>query len=624
MKIKQLEVKNFRCIKESTLPCDDLTVLLGPNGSGKSSFLQALNLFYDSRVHVNEDDFYNRNLEEEIIIRVHFSNLTEVEKNLFRAYIDGENLVVEKVIIWPSGRGRQKYHGSRLKNPDFNNFRTTSGTDLRSSYNDLRKSTYSELPSYTNKENAEIALREWEESHPNECQRHRDDGQFFGFNEVGSARLEKFTKFILIPAVCDASENVAEGKGSPMSEIMELTVRRVLSQKAEWVNLESEMAQKLEEIVNPEKLEELGQLEDELNALLRTFAPNAGVELSWESTNLVNISPPRSQVKIIEDGFPSSVERTGHGVQRAFILTLLQYLATLQPLGDTEERDLLFKPDIIIGVEEPELYQHPNRQRLLSTIFLQLVKEKNNKGGGRTQIMYSTHSPLFVDIKRFNNIRLLNKTLLIETQPKQTNVIYTTLDEIARSLEKIEAKPDGFYTSLSLTAKLQTLMTPWINEGFFADIAILVEGEEDRAAVIGTANELKYDLESWGISVIPCSGKGNLHKAAVIFQKLGIPIYVIWDSDFKPKKGNPEENKRLLRLFDQPEEDWPENITGKFACFKRSLTQTFRYEIGKDLHKSILNRLTDEFSITKKKAMKNPVIIQRIITEARKNGKSCV
>lgn len=44
MFLKQLEIKNFRGIKELTLPLDDLCVLIGENNSGKSSILDALRI----------------------------------------------------------------------------------------------------------------------------------------------------------------------------------------------------------------------------------------------------------------------------------------------------------------------------------------------------------------------------------------------------------------------------------------------------------------------------------------------------------------------------------------------------------------------------------------------------
>ena len=60
----------------------------------------------------------------------------------------------------------------------------------------------------------------------------------FGFKEVGEANLERFTRFILIPAVRDASEDAIEKKGSPLKEIMDFVVRSILSQKQEIVELQ--------------------------------------------------------------------------------------------------------------------------------------------------------------------------------------------------------------------------------------------------------------------------------------------------------------------------------------------------------------------------------------------------
>ncbi|GAH55946.1 unnamed protein product, partial [marine sediment metagenome] len=144
-------------------------------------------------------------------------------------------------------------------------------------------------------------------------------------------------------------------------------------------------------------------------------------------------------------------------------------------------------------------------------------------------------------------------------------------------------------------------MTPWMNEGFFADVAVLVEGEEDRAAILGVATAMEYDLESIGISVIPCMGKNNLDKPTAIFSKLQIIVYVIWDSDYEGKNAKPEDNHRLLRLFDQPIEDWPENVTEQFACFKRTLSDTLRTEIGDQLYDDTLEVCCKRLCLTRKK-----------------------
>jgi len=380
---------------------------------------------------------------------------------------------------------------------------------------------------------------------------------------------------------------------------------------------------------------------------LKTYVVDASIELDWLPTEGVDIPMPKAEVKLVEDGYLSTVGRTGHGLQRAFILTILQHLAVAQApsqedvkqtemetgaISETESEDVkkqpaLKMPNLILGIEEPELYQHPNRQRHLSSILLKLATGSIKGVAEQTQVIYSTHSPLFVGIERFHNIRVLRKQPGEEDKPKQTKVRRTTLDEVAKVLEKADGKPEGAYSGTTLQPRLQTLMTPWVSEGFFADVAVLVEGEEDRAAILGVAAAMEpnCDLESMGISVIPCMGKNNLDRPTAIFKNLGISTYTIWDSDCGHGKKNENEEKErnqcLLRLFDCPIEDWPEKVTHDFACFKKDLKSTLCNEIGRDFYDESLEECCARLCLDKDHAAKNPLVIKEIIMEARKQNK---
>lgn len=615
------------------MTCDQLTALVGPNGSGKSSFLRALTAFYDANTRYTEEDFYAQDVTQDILITVTFSSLTKDENKLFQKYVEGGELTIEKVMRWPAARGNQKYYGTSLRSPEFTSFRAATGGNIRVEYNKLRESDkYSTLPQYTNKEEAEKALSDWETSHPDSCVRQRDDGQFFGFKEVGESHLERYTRFLFVPAVREASEDATEGKGSILTDIMDLVVRSVLSQREDIKNLQEETQKKYEELFDTSKIPELQSLGEELTNTLKLYVPDAGVELTWISGEGIEVPMPRANVKLVEDEYASSVSRTGHGLQRAFILTMLQHLARAQvPTLDVkeesrtdEEKTALTMPNLILGVEEPELYQHPNRQRHLAKILLKLAQGSIRGVAEQAQVIYSTHSPLFVGIDRFHSLRVLHKEPGENGKPKRTKVLSTTFDEVARIIEKADDKPEGTYTGDTLKARLHTLMTPWMNEGFFADIAVLVEGEEDRAAIIGAAYAINLDLESIGATIIPCNGKNNLDKPVAIFSKLQIPTYVIWDSDKGEGDANPRDNHRLLRLFNQTINDWPDMITDQFACFEQNLTMTLCNEIGQSLYDDVLNSCCERLCLGKRRyAVKNPVVIQEILSEAQKQGKSC-
>ena len=637
MIIESIRIKNFRSILDETLFCENLTALVGPNGSGKSSILHGLRLFYAPSPKIDIEDFYNRDTTEEIVISVTFRDLSPDAKQLFSNYMQGDKLTVERVFVWNNGKVSWKYHGATLQNPDFHEIRDAlaikdRGKSARAAYEKIRAlPDYSSLPPWSNLRTLPDNLKQWEANHPDQCTRQRDDGQFFGFKEVAQGYLGRFTRFLFIPAVRDAADDSSEGRGSVLTELMDLVVRNALSANEELVRFREETQQRYNEIVDPASRAELTTLADRMTDTLQTFIPDSDVrvDLRWLPSPEINIPLPQADVKIIEDGYSSAISRTGHGLQRAFILTILQHLAlaqaTVTSVADSEQsqsREELQLPNLVLAIEEPELYQHPNRQRHLARILLQLASGKIPGVAEKTQIIYSTHSPLFVGIERVKQIRLLRKIPHMASKPKITRIISTNLDEVAKTIWEADGKPSQQYTGETLLPRLQTIMTPWMNEGFFAKVVVLVEGEDDRAAILGVAAAMGYDLESMGFSVIPCNGKSSLDRPTAIFQHLGIPVYVVWDSDKGKKDARPEDNHRLLRLMGQPVTDWPAQVNDRFACFECDLERTLQDEIGSDEFEQWLQEYQNKFGIPKRKhAIKNPVVIAEIIQTAQRYGR---
>ena len=625
MYISSLRVRNFRSIRDGTLPCDRLTALVGANGAGKSSFLQALYHFYHPGTTYTVEDFYNQDTSNEIVITVTFAGLNEGETEFFKKYIVRDTLTVEKVMVWPASRGSQKFHGSRLKNPDFDAIRSASGAaSLKEAYNQLRSGAYPDLPPYSNKNAAEAALQEWEEIHPDKCTRQRDEGQFFGFKEVGEAHLERFTRFIYIPPVREAAKDATDGKNSVMSELLDLVVRKSLMRREDLQTLQRETQSQYDAIVDPDHLPELTSLGDQLTRTLGHYAPGTRVSIDWSRGQEIAIPMPEGRVKLTEDGYPASVENTGHGLQRAFIITLLQHLALVQAGADGE--NLTETPEwnqnIILGIEEPELYQHPNRQRHLASI-LDLLCSGGIPGTTRSvQVIYTTHSPLFVDIGHFERIKIVKKVQKSPDLPKETMITSTTPEAVQTALDEVERGGRSSRVVRPLESRLRTAMTPMVNEGFFSDVVVLVEGEEDRAALVGVAMALKIDLNAYGISVIPCHGKDSLPKVGTVFRQLGIPLYVVWDSDNdKGDAGSPRTNRRLLRLCGQPEEDWPAGVFDCYACFRTNLTKVLRHELGEEFYDRTLAEIQQEWGLDNwDKGEKNPLVVAELINKAKEDN----
>ena len=110
----------------------------------------------------------------------------------------------------------------------------------------------------------------------------------------------------------------------------------------------------------------------------------------------MNLNYLQQLQNLIEDEYPVSVENAGHGLQRAFIITMLQYLSTIKEENIAEQSSDL--PTVVLTIDEPELYQHPNRQRHLSKICLKLSEETTSTNTSKMQIVYCTTFTSFCEI----------------------------------------------------------------------------------------------------------------------------------------------------------------------------------------------------------------------------------
>jgi predicted ATP-dependent endonuclease of OLD family len=530
-----------------------------------------------------------------------------------------------------------KYHGSRRANPEFKPVRSaSSAAEARKAYKLLSDSDKYGLPSYSSREEALEALEKWESDHLDDCKRDRDDGQFFGFKEVGLGFLGEFTRHIYVPAVRDAGADADESKDSAVKEIVDLVVRNALAAHKKLLALKVETKKKYEEIVNPKNLEGLSKLEEDLTRTLSEYVEGSRVKLDWLPARDVQLELPKTDVTLYEDGYPSSVNRSGHGLQRAFILTMLQHLAITPNAqvhdwesqnieeGKSIPQDSGASPNLVLCIEEPEVYQHPSRQRHFAAVLHKLASGAIEGVARKTQVLYSTHSPIFVGLDRFDEVRVLRKVMEELDKPKCSSISETTLSAVAARLW-LSSNPQGPpFTADTLLPRLQTIMTPWMNEGFFADLVVLVEGEDDLAAIRGIALSRDVSLDRFDIAVIPCMGKNNIDRPALIFSMLGIPTYLIWDSDRnKPvKEAHPETNRRLLRLLGEQEEEFPGKVTKKFACFENKLESTLELELGPEVVQSCKQEIAQELGeSTIEDCLKRPALFSKLLLKARSKGR---
>lgn len=413
----------------------------------------------------------------------------------------------------------------------------TQATAKREAYKALKTENpaYSALPNAASAQAVDDALIAWEAANPASLSLQRDDGQFFGFQNASRGALQRHTTFVFVPAVRDALQDVADGKTTPIGRLLEILVRSSILKRAEVQAFQQEMAARYAALVSPENMPELGQLAEGLTSDLKELYGQAAVGLEWRQAGEIPVPLPAADVTLSDDGFGGPVDRQGHGLQRAFVFTLLQHLARASaPIDDAEFDDGELTPpatpNLILAIEEPELYQHPTKQRHLASVLRRLSTGHLPGATGTTQIAFASHSPMFVSLTNADEIRLVRRVECDDSEFKQCELRSLDLNEIARKLEKVAGKAVGSFSAETLKPRLHILGTE-LAEGFFADGVVLVEGRSDKAALCAVAQHLNVSFEASGIAVLSAEGKNNLDRPYLIFRELGIPVFPIWDCD---------------------------------------------------------------------------------------------
>ena len=227
-------------------------------------------------------------------------------------------------------------------------------------------------------------MDEYEASHPALLETFETPQQFLGPRNIGGGKLDKYTKFVLIPAVRDAAAEV-DRKGVIL-QLIDVLVARSVNKRPDVRKLNEEFEKRVKEVYSAENLEELGRLAGIITGLLAQYAPGAEIDLAFGEVVPPKINLPPAIATLVEDNFKCPISYTGHGLQRALIFALLQQLTITdmspevnQPVGAETVPATLRLPDLILAIEEPELYLHPARSRYLSNVMTRLTTPRQER-----------------------------------------------------------------------------------------------------------------------------------------------------------------------------------------------------------------------------------------------------
>lgn len=625
MQIEKIYVENFRSIKRGEVSLGGITTFLGRNGVGKSTVLYALESFYNIAVQYSYLDYYNhQQVDTSIRIRITYSALRPDELAAFGSYVQDGKLTVTKVI----NQGGARYFGTVPQIAAFSELRKLGANDKRAGLK--QKLDAGEFPNFGDiprrSEEVDQAMDAYEAKHPELTQPIERETQFLGPRNVGGGKLDKFTKFVLVPAVRDAAAEM-EKRGA-IAQLLELIVTRSINSRRDFQEFKQEFETKARELYGKENLPELAELGKLVTARLERYAPGSELSIDFEELIPPTIPLPDAVVSISEDNFKVPIRYTGHGLQRALILALLEQLSMMQsrPAERTDDRaevaiEPTRLPDLILAIEEPELYLHPARSRYLARILRELSKTEASLELPSTQIVCVTHSPYFVNVENFDEVRMCRKGPPAEPgHPRITTFTTFTRAEAAGRLAMVTGLPPERFTAATFVARASPVLNSLVNEGLFADVAVVVEGDSDVAALWAMQLFMKKKWDELGVVVVPVMGKNNIDRAVVAFQGFGIPTYFLFDGD-KTKAEGAATNRTLLRLGNANVIDFPPTEVSAGCAFFEDDIETYLRTTLNERYDTLRNECCIRCGHEKPStALKNSEVMSLFLHQAHAEG----
>jgi putative ATP-dependent endonuclease of OLD family len=529
MRLSRVYIINFRCLAELQIELDDVTVFVGANSTGKSSVLHALQWFFEGGP-LDLEDVAGHQEAATVSVGATFTSFSDADREALGSYVVGDESTFWRT--WSQSEG-EKLTGRGRAFPPFEEVRAhETAMPMRKAYTELRAARPDlGLPVASTQRAVVDAMRAWEADHPDELQESRVSAtHLFGF--TGGSRLNGRFDFVLVPAVSDPEAETRDTRGTLLRQLLDRAMGDQPSLRAGLKALEEDVTSQMQEIVLSESGDRLRELSTTVSDELQRLVPGGKVLI--EPREPVFRMPDLGvSLRVEEGGLETDVGRQGHGFQRALVIALIQQLAALRPAptpaadgaepdqpGAAEEANVpespLVPPALFLGLEEPELYQHPQQARHFASTLARL-----GDSSGDLQVAYATHSEHFVDAARYERLRRFQR--VVGASWPRSQVTRATIAGVAARLADVVEPQD-------VAARIRMSLSRQLAEAVFARAVLVVEGRTDAGFMQGIADRTGgFDAD--GIAVVFGLGKPQLPIPWSILTELGIPTYVMFDGD---------------------------------------------------------------------------------------------
>ena len=534
MRLVRLNIANFLSIKNiDELRIEPLQGFVGENNAGKSNILRAIDCFLSASAGgMTPDDFNDPT--QQAIIEAEFDGLSDSERKRLRTYLIGDRLILQKrlAITQDDRSGKTKvvsdYHGYRAEPRDWwlSTAKVIEEKGSRPKWEEI--ATEHGLLDYVRGEDGRVNKASYGAGLIRLL--YEQDDIEYDTPELGQTQalgiqqnlLASLPEFYMLPAITDYSDEIDRRSSSTVfRRLMADLADRIMQADPRYGEIEATLT-KLRQLFNPaiageepQRLEALSSVEISLRDTIKRLMPSVdGVQLAVEVEESKEIFSKGVTIKV-DDGVLTDVLAKGHGMQRSIVFALLQMLIK------SGQQQAEARP-IILGIEEPELYIHPHAQRLIFRVLKEFsgLTDDPDHALSTDQVIYTTHSPAFIDVSRYERIGVVRKEPAAGTIIRQCTVgVLGTVGE---------RKSFKLLTSFGLKH----------NELFFARDCIIVEGAEDEIGIISTARKLGVivDLpDEIGLSIVVADGKGDIPKFQTVLNAFGFDYGVLLELDGKPE-----------------------------------------------------------------------------------------
>lgn len=544
MLLTRLKIKNYRALRDFDIPLSRFVCLTGENNAGKSSVLLALSLFRSGKT-LDPKDYYDPT--QHIDIEISLTEVTpaylallgaEANERISKLVVDKKLTLVRRYDV--KGKSELGYFTKIPKDARFSPDAVKQlikgktgkaiGEAVTTVFPEIAAARIAEIKKQgdVNPVIDELAATI------------SDDQKVEVFAALPSGADFSITpmlpEIIYIPAVKDLADDIKTTETSSFGKILSIVLEDILPLLKEQEDLFTKLSQHLSRTrthsaegitVTDQRLAKIQLIESTIEGYVRESFNSIKLEL--------DIPPPKldailSTARILaDDGTQGGLETKGDGLRRTVVFAILRTYVKLvelraaeakakqaeakakEAVAQTDEHKPaeveVAKRSYLLLFEEPELFLHPDAQRILFEALGKFAVDHH--------VVVTTHSPLFLG-------------------PEAT----ATFVRIAKHTDKAFPKPYSIARPVDLSIlgqkdAFQIICFENNNAAFFAKKIVLVEGDSDQIIFphIAQLLEPSWTCARHSVAFVQIGGKGSIRRYREFFELFQVAVYVVADLD---------------------------------------------------------------------------------------------